>query len=493
MDKGMSVITGRIVAACLTLGLIALIAALPACSDEPNQVETVVSEVNTLDRPEIVEVLFHPTKTGRVPAPEGAVDIDVTVAEGVSLGCRLFTSSPAAPTLIFFHGNGETVPDYDDIGPFYVREGMNFLVTDYRGYGWSTGRPLTSTLLADSRAVFLQLKDWLAANGYTGALFVMGRSLGSACAIEVAVEHSEAVTGLIIESGFAETLPLGRTLGIDLERLGITEEMTFANASQDRAVHQADLHPPRPARPADPPVAGRDPGRAQRRQEQGVPGGARRGPQHPHRRGRPALFPGHLRVRAEVGRHRAGLARTPPAVQGAAGRPVGQLSGATMVSKRTGYLSWDEYFMAVALLSGQRSKDPNTQVGACVANDQNKIVGVGYNGFPWGCSDDVLPWAREGDWLDTKYPYVCHAELNAVLNSITFDLRRCRIYVALFPCNECTKVIIQAGISEIIYLSDKYKDTDSVRAAKIMLEKSQTAFRQFFPSRDSVLIDFRSV
>ena len=232
MDKGVSVIIGRIFAACLTLGLIALIAALPACSDEPNQVETVVSEVNTLDRPEIVEVLFHPIRTGRVPAPEGAVDIDVTVAEGVSLGCRLFTSSPAAPTLIFFHGNGETVPDYDDIGPFYVREGMNFLVTDYRGYGWSTGRPLTSTLLADSRAVFLQLKDWLAANGYTGALFVMGRSLGSACAIEVAVEHSDEVTGLIIESGFAETLPLGRTLGIDLERLGITEEMTFANAAK---------------------------------------------------------------------------------------------------------------------------------------------------------------------------------------------------------------------------------------------------------------------
>ncbi|MDX9834393.1 MAG: dCMP deaminase family protein [Desulfobulbus sp.] len=162
-----------------------------------------------------------------------------------------------------------------------------------------------------------------------------------------------------------------------------------------------------------------------------------------------------------------------------------------MVGKRKGYLSWDEYFMAVALLSGQRSKDPNTQVGACVANDQNKIVGVGYNGFPRGCSDDVLPWAREGDWLDTKYPYVCHAELNAVLNSIILDLRRCRLYVALFPCNECTKVIIQAGIREIIYLSDKYQQTDSVRASKIMLEKSQTAFRQFVPSRDTVLLDFR--
>lgn len=161
-----------------------------------------------------------------------------------------------------------------------------------------------------------------------------------------------------------------------------------------------------------------------------------------------------------------------------------------MVGKRQGYLSWDEYFMAVAILSGHRSKDPNTQVGACVANERNKIVGVGYNGFPWGCSDDDLPWDREGSYLDTKYPYVCHAELNAVLNSITPDLRGCRLYVALFPCNECTKVIIQSGISEIIYLSDKYKDSDSVRASKIMLDKSSTIYRQFTPSRDSILLNF---
>lgn len=162
-----------------------------------------------------------------------------------------------------------------------------------------------------------------------------------------------------------------------------------------------------------------------------------------------------------------------------------------MVGKRQGYLSWDEYFMAVAILSGQRSKDPNTQVGACVANERNKIVGVGYNGFPWGCSDDDLPWDREGSYLDTKYPYVCHAELNAVLNSITPDLRGCRLYVALFPCNECTKVIIQSGICEIIYLSDKYKDSDSVRASKIMLDKSNTIYRQFTPSRDSILLNFK--
>ena len=147
-------------------------------------------------------------------------------------------------------------------------------------------------------------------------------------------------------------------------------------------------------------------------------------------------------------------------------------------TKRECYLSWDEYFMAVAQLSGMRSKDPNTQVGACIANAQNKIVGVGYNGFPMGCSDDELPWSREGDYLNTKYPYVCHAELNAVLNSIS-DIRNCRIYVDLFPCNECAKVIIQSGIKEVIYASDKYKDTDSVRASRIMLQQSGVKCRQF--------------
>jgi dCMP deaminase len=165
--------------------------------------------------------------------------------------------------------------------------------------------------------------------------------------------------------------------------------------------------------------------------------------------------------------------------------------GTTNSGKRSDYLSWDDYFMAVALLSAQRSKDPNTQVGACVANSQNKIVGVGYNGFPWGCSDDDLPWARSGDLLDTKYPYVCHAELNAVLNSISRDLRGCRIYVGLFPCNECTKVIIQAGIEEIIYLSDKYSHTDSVKASKIMLEKSNNiTYRKLETKRVSLHIDF---
>ena len=135
------------------------------------------------------------------------------------------------------------------------------------------------------------------------------------------------------------------------------------------------------------------------------------------------------------------------------------------MNKREDHISWDEYFMGVAMLSAMRSKDPNTQVGACIVNREHRIVGVGYNGFPTGCSDDDLPWDREGDWIETKYPYVCHAELNAILNSIGGDLRGCTLYVALFPCNECAKAIIQAGIRKIVYLSDKYADTDGTKAS----------------------------
>lgn len=156
--------------------------------------------------------------------------------------------------------------------------------------------------------------------------------------------------------------------------------------------------------------------------------------------------------------------------------------------KRSDYLSWDDYFMAVALLSAQRSKDPNTQVGACIVNRQKRIVGVGYNGFPTGCSDDSLPWGREGDFLDTKYPYVCHAELNAILNSVPGNLTGCTVYTALFPCNECTKVIIQAGIQEVVYLSDKYADTDSVRAARRMLDQTGVSYRRLVPAHAMVTI-----
>jgi dCMP deaminase len=127
--------------------------------------------------------------------------------------------------------------------------------------------------------------------------------------------------------------------------------------------------------------------------------------------------------------------------------------------------------MGVALLSARRSKDPNTQVGACIVNDKNKIVGAGYNGLPIGCDDDDFPWEKQGNFLETKYPYICHAELNAILNNIGMDLQGCKIYTALFPCNECTKAIIQSGINEVVYLSDKYDGTETSIASKKCLTK----------------------
>lgn len=154
--------------------------------------------------------------------------------------------------------------------------------------------------------------------------------------------------------------------------------------------------------------------------------------------------------------------------------------------KREDYLSWDDYFMAVALLSSKRSKDPSTQVGACIVNASNIIESIGYNGLPKGCSDDDYPWEREGNALDTKYPFVVHAELNAILNSKGKDLSSCRIYVALFPCNECAKAIIQSGIKEVIYKSDKYADTESIKASKKMLDMGHVKYRQYIPTGRNV-------
>lgn len=147
--------------------------------------------------------------------------------------------------------------------------------------------------------------------------------------------------------------------------------------------------------------------------------------------------------------------------------------------KRNNYLSWDEYFMGVALLSAQRSKDSSTQVGACIVNNDNKILSVGYNGMPCGCSDEEMPWHREGNPLDTKYMYVCHAELNAILNNDSGSLKGTKIYVTLFPCNECAKAIIQSGIKEVIYLSDKYAETDSVKGSKRMFDMSGIKYTQY--------------
>lgn len=160
------------------------------------------------------------------------------------------------------------------------------------------------------------------------------------------------------------------------------------------------------------------------------------------------------------------------------------------MSKRSNYISWDEYFMGVALLSARRSKDPNTQVGACIVNAKNKIVGAGYNGLPMGCDDDVFPWAKQGDFLETKYPYVCHAELNAILNNIGMDLQGCKIYTALFPCNECAKAIIQSGITEVIFLSDKYDGSETSRASKKMLDCAGVTYRKVSTSLGKIELSF---
>ena len=164
--------------------------------------------------------------------------------------------------------------------------------------------------------------------------------------------------------------------------------------------------------------------------------------------------------------------------------------------KRQGYINWDEYFMGVALLAAQRSKDPNTQVGACIVSGENScygsnvIISTGYNGFPIGCSDDEYPWEREGSSNETKYPFVVHSDLNAILNAHGKSLLGTKIYVALFPCNECAKAIIQAGIKEVIYLSDKYHDSDGSKASRRMLTSAGVKLSRFVPSKEKIVLNF---
>ena len=160
--------------------------------------------------------------------------------------------------------------------------------------------------------------------------------------------------------------------------------------------------------------------------------------------------------------------------------------------KREGYISWDEYFMGVALLAAERSKDPNTQVGACIVDEENRIVSTGYNGFPYGCSDDEYPWSRVGeDPAATKYGYVVHAELNAILNARGRNVEGTRIYVALFPCNECAKAIIQSGIREVVYLSDKYATQPNTLISKRMLTSAGVKLRRLEVERETLTLDFR--
>lgn len=157
--------------------------------------------------------------------------------------------------------------------------------------------------------------------------------------------------------------------------------------------------------------------------------------------------------------------------------------------KREDYLSWDEYFMGVASLSAMRSKDPSTQVGACIVNADKRIISMGYNGMPRCCNDDEFPWDREGNPLESKYLFVCHAELNAILNSAGGNVRGCTVYTTLFPCNECAKAIIQAGISEVVYMSDKYATTDSTLAAKKMFDTAGVTYRAYNIANKNITIE----
>jgi len=163
------------------------------------------------------------------------------------------------------------------------------------------------------------------------------------------------------------------------------------------------------------------------------------------------------------------------------------------VQRRKGYLTWDDYFMAVACLSAQRSKDPNTQVGCCLVDENLRVIGIGYNGFPRGCSDEYLPWARNSALeLNNKYPFVVHAEVNAILNKGSKDIKGATLYVDLFPCNECAKVIIQSGIREIVYVRDIYHDTDASRGSRILFQMTGVAYRQHLPSEPFLLITLKS-
>ena len=157
--------------------------------------------------------------------------------------------------------------------------------------------------------------------------------------------------------------------------------------------------------------------------------------------------------------------------------------------KREDYIRWDEYFMGISKLAGMRSKDPNTQVGACIVSEDNNILSMGYNGFPKGCSDDDFPWDREGDMLHSKYAYVTHSELNAILNFRGGSLEGSKLYVSLFPCNECAKAIIQSGIREVVYDSDKYEKTPGVIASKKMLTSAGVKLRKYEHSNRDVKLE----
>lgn len=190
------------------------------------------TNLSQLDHPDITGLLFYPRKESGKKPPDHVLRLDITTGDGIALGSRLYPAAPEAPHILFFHGNGEIAEDYDDIGRIYTQLDMSFMVVDYRGYGASQGVPGVTSMLADAHAAIYRLEDWMAVEKRTGPLWVMGRSLGSAPAIELAYARPEKMSGLIIESGFSQTLPLLRRLGIDVDRLNIPKENVFSNADK---------------------------------------------------------------------------------------------------------------------------------------------------------------------------------------------------------------------------------------------------------------------
>jgi hypothetical protein len=182
-----------------------------------------------LDQPGVVQVLFHPRKESDSTPPPGAIDYEIAVEEGVRVGARFHMADTTAPNILFFHGNGEIVGDYDSIGPMYNEHGLSFLAVDYRGYGRSGGTPTVTSMMRDTHVIFKEVRNWLKNEKRTGPLVVMGRSLGSACALELAASYEQDMSGLIIDSGFPHTVPLLNCLGVDTQALGITEADGFRN------------------------------------------------------------------------------------------------------------------------------------------------------------------------------------------------------------------------------------------------------------------------
>ncbi len=189
-------------------------------------------DYSVLDRPEILNFLFHPRKESGRAVPEFAVNREIDTGNGIHIGTRLYLTDPEKPHILFFHGNGEIAEDYDDIGAIYLKFGLNFIVVDYRGYGRSSGEPGIASMFSDAHAIFRHFAGWLSRKGRTGPLWIMGRSLGSASAIELAASYPEQISGLVIESGFARTTELLQKLGIDPDRLGITDSQIFSNAAK---------------------------------------------------------------------------------------------------------------------------------------------------------------------------------------------------------------------------------------------------------------------